>query len=244
MNLKKIREYPLDGQLIEAVRNYISLNLSVPEQAGSSAVPARKKRFPVSFGAKKTADGAPADFFCVKEETASPDEADAAAQSCEAVPEAKIRPETNRAEAAVPPDTAKKEKAAKACLNSIPADIDDISAFLEDGFPLTLMKLIDKKGRTDVDVYKKAGCSKQTWYKIMNDANYKPSKKTAVAFSLSLELSFPEAQALLGSAGYTLSRSSVSDIIVEYCLNNRIYSLIEVDAILFRFDQETIGSKL
>ena len=227
---KKIKEYPLDGQLVESVRKYIDLNLEKPEPMCFAALSTPVKRSSRLFGSanlkkarseKSDAAGA----ACMKQDFAVPPEAcaDAEAESCENVCE---------------------ERSERKELNRIPAGINDIKAFLEDGFPLTLMKLIDKKGRTDVDVYKKAGCSKQTWYKIMNDANYKPSKKTAIAFALSLGLNFPEAQALLGTAGYTLSRSNVSDLIVEYCLNNAIYDLIEVDAILFRFDQETIGSKL
>ncbi|MBQ2512857.1 MAG: hypothetical protein II534_05895 [Clostridia bacterium] len=113
---------------------------------------------------------------------------------------------------------------------------------IDEGFALKLMRLIDRRGMDDVTCYKKAGVSRQTWYKIMNDGDYRPGKKTVLAFAFALELSYEETQALLGSVGLTLSRSSKFDVIVEYFLKARNYDTAALDDVLFSFDQETLMS--
>ena len=113
---------------------------------------------------------------------------------------------------------------------------------IDEGFALKLMRLIDRRGMDDVTCYKKAGVSRQTWYKIMNDGDYRPGKKTVLAFAFALELSYEETQALLGSVGLTLSRSSKFDVIIEYFLKARNYDTAALDDVLFSFDQETLMS--
>ena len=113
---------------------------------------------------------------------------------------------------------------------------------IDEGFALKLMRLIDRRGMDDVTCYKKAGVSRQTWYKIMNDGDYRPGKKTVLAFAFALELTLEETQALLGSVGLTLSRSSKFDVIVEYFLKARNYDTAALDDVLFSFDQETLMS--
>lgn len=115
---------------------------------------------------------------------------------------------------------------------------------LDEGFAIKLLKLIDLKGMSDVECYKKANVSKQTWYKIMNDKFYKPNKKTAISFAVALGLTLEETQNLLESVGFVLSNSSLFDVIIMYCLKNSIYDVLEIDSILFSYDQETLYSKL
>ena len=115
---------------------------------------------------------------------------------------------------------------------------------LDESFAVKLLKLIDHKGMSDVECYKKANVSKQTWYKINNDKNYKPNKKTVISFAVALKLSLMETQSLLESVGFVLSNSSLFDVIIMYCLSNGIYDVFEIDSILFKYDQETLYSKL
>jgi DNA-binding XRE family transcriptional regulator len=96
----------------------------------------------------------------------------------------------------------------------------------------------------DVECYKKANVSRQTWHKILNDENYKPNKKTAISFAIALELNLKETQKLLETAGFILSKSSKFDIIIMYCIVKGIYDVTEIDSILFQYDQETLGGKL
>ena len=120
--------------------------------------------------------------------------------------------------------------------------LDEMIRRMDDSFAVMLLKLIDVKGMEDVACYKKANVSKQTWYKIQNEKNYRPGKNTVLSFAIALELSLSETEALLASAGYALSRSSKFDVIITYFLINRIYDIYEIDQTLFQFDQPTLGA--
>lgn len=115
--------------------------------------------------------------------------------------------------------------------------LDDI----DDNFAVTLLKLIDLKGITDVECYKKANVSKQTWYKIMNEKHYKPSKNTIICFAIALELSLAETNHLLSTVGFTLSKSNKFDIIIEYFLQSGQYDIFTINETLFKFDQVCLG---
>jgi DNA-binding phage protein len=112
---------------------------------------------------------------------------------------------------------------------------------MDDTFAVTLLKLIDLKGMTDVECYKKANVSKQTWYKILNEKNYKPSKNTVIAFAIALELTLEEANGLLATVGFTLSKSSIFDIIIEYFIIKQVYDIFIINETLFKFDQVCLG---
>jgi hypothetical protein len=73
--------------------------------------------------------------------------------------------------------------------------------------------------------------------KIRKDVNYNPNKKTVLAFAIALELSLDETKDLLNSAGFALSRSSKTDIIVAYFLQNKIYDMFEINDILDAYEQ-------
>lgn len=114
---------------------------------------------------------------------------------------------------------------------------------LDEPFSVKLLRLIDQKGMDDVACYKKANVSRQTWYKILNEKDYKPNKKTVLSFAVALELTLDETQTLLESVGFVLSGSNLFDVILMYCLSHGIYSVTTIDAILFQYDQETLYSK-
>ena len=119
--------------------------------------------------------------------------------------------------------------------------LEDMLLSMDDTFAVALLKLIDIKGISDVECYKKANVSKQTWYKIMNDKDYKPSKNTVIAFAISLELTIEETKQLLKTVGFTLSKSSKFDIIIEYFILNGNYNIFEINETLFKFDQVGLG---
>ncbi|MBR2894981.1 MAG: macro domain-containing protein [Oscillospiraceae bacterium] len=122
--------------------------------------------------------------------------------------------------------------------------LDDLLENTDAGFSETLMKLIDRSGKKDSDVYKKATVDRKLFSKIRSNPNYKPTKVTAIAFALALELDLKGTQNLIGRAGYTLSHSSKFDIIVEYFILQKNYNIIELDTVLFNYNQPTIGSDL
>ena len=122
------------------------------------------------------------------------------------------------------------------------ASLPDFLQQADAGFSETLLKLIDQAGYKDSFVYKKAHVSKQHFSKIRNNPNYKPTKETALAFALALELDVAQTNDLIGRAGYTLSNSSKFDLIIRYFIEQKKFNIVEIDCTLFEFDQPLLGS--
>lgn len=115
--------------------------------------------------------------------------------------------------------------------------ITDFTNSLDTTFATSLRNIIIAKKKTPAEVYKKAGIDRKLWSKIQNNQFYTPSKRTAVAFALALELGLNGTKDLLKKAGYTLSRSNLFDVIIEYCLINKIYNFVDINDFLRRYDQ-------
>lgn len=113
----------------------------------------------------------------------------------------------------------------------------DVLEGLDAPFSVLLMELIDERGLSDVEVYKRAGMSRQLFSKIRSSQEYRPAKKTVLALAVALELSLDETQGLLERAGFALSHSSKADVIVEYFIVNGIYDIMAVNEALYRYDQ-------
>ena len=122
------------------------------------------------------------------------------------------------------------------------AGLDEALAHLDAGFSETLLKLIDRSGKKDAEVYKKANVDRKLFSKIRNNPDYKPSKPTAVAFAIALELSLPEMRDLIARAGSALSASSKFDVIIEYFIMQRDYDIFKINEALFAFDQSLLGA--
>ena len=122
------------------------------------------------------------------------------------------------------------------------ASLQDMLKQEDAGFTETLLKLIDKTGKKDSEIYKKANLSKQHFSKIRNNPHYKPTKPTAIALALALELNLKETRDLIGRAGYALTNSSKFDLIIRYFIENRNYNVLEINMALYEFDQPLLGT--
>ena len=121
---------------------------------------------------------------------------------------------------------------------SVNRNIDNLMDQLEETFSQRLLRMIDERGMTDLEAYTKAYVDRRHFSKIRKDVNYVLNKKTVLAFAIALELSLDEeAKDLLASAGFALSRSSKTDIIVAYFLQNKIYDMFEINDVLDAYGQ-------
>lgn len=119
--------------------------------------------------------------------------------------------------------------------------LSDLKKRIGENYQECLLRLIDERGMTDAEVYKKANIDRRLFSKIRSNPSYHPKKPTAVALAMALELNMDDAIDLLGRAGIALSDANLFDLIIEYCIENRIYDLFTVNAILFEHDQLLLG---
>ena len=108
-------------------------------------------------------------------------------------------------------------------------------------FTEMLFRLIDERNMSDVEVYRKANIDRKLFSKIRSNVDYKPSKKTIICLIIALELSVEEANELLMKAGYTLSTASKFDVVVSYYLEKKIYNIMEINEVLFKYELPLLG---
>ncbi|TPF87264.1 Appr-1-p processing protein [Bifidobacterium sp. UTCIF-37] len=117
----------------------------------------------------------------------------------------------------------------------------DVLADLDEPFNVILLRLIDSKGLSDVDVYKRANISRKLFSKIRCGNGYMPGKKTVLALAIALRLDLDETDDLLACAGYALSHSVKFDVIVEFFITHGVFDVLTINEVLFRYDQPLLG---
>jgi hypothetical protein len=104
-----------------------------------------------------------------------------------------------------------------------------------------LFSFIDQKGVSDAEVYKKAGIDRKHFSKIRSNPNYRIGKNSAIALALALELNKKDTEKLLSSAGFSLSDSDTFDLVIQFCLEKKIYNLYDVNLALEYFDLKPLS---
>lgn len=120
--------------------------------------------------------------------------------------------------------------------------LQDVISQAGETFQESLLRMIDERGLDDTQVYKRANIDRRLFSKIRSNKEYNPKRQTAVSLALALELNMDETRDLLGRAGIALSCSSKFDLIISYCIQNGIYDIIRINAILFDYGQPLLGA--
>lgn len=111
----------------------------------------------------------------------------------------------------------------------------------ETTFSDRLRYYINLKGKTDPEVYNKAGITCQYFNHIKNKQTKTPGKAVVYSLGLALELSIDEMNDLLASNNMAFNFGNKTDFIVKTCFEQKIYSIDDVNELLVHFNQKTIG---
>ena len=120
--------------------------------------------------------------------------------------------------------------------------LEELVNNLEETFSEMVLRLVDEKGYKDSEVYKRANLDRKLFSKIRSNPDYHPKKETVLALAVGLKLSVDETLDLLQRAGYTLSNSSRTDVIVRFFLEKEEHDIFLINEALFCFGEAVLGS--
>lgn len=118
--------------------------------------------------------------------------------------------------------------------------LDRENLSVEETFTQMLLRFMEEKHMTPPELYNNACLDRKLFSKIQSNIDYQPKKYTAVRLALALQLSPEETDALLETAGFALSRSKITDLVISYCIANNKRAVWEVNGILEDWGLATI----
>ena len=105
-----------------------------------------------------------------------------------------------------------------------------------------LLGLIEEKGLSNKEVYKRSNVSSKSFSKIINGATKVPQKETVFGFCMGLMLNEQEARDLLASAGYAFNPLKQMDKFMLHCIRMRQYNVMEINIMLYELKLPPIGN--
>ena len=103
-----------------------------------------------------------------------------------------------------------------------------------------LFSYIDKSGSKDSEIYKRVDIDRKLFSKIRCSNNYIPRKNIIIKLCLSLRLNKYDFNKLLNSAGYSLSSNNEFDLVISYCLDNKIYDINIINDYLYTYSNAVL----
>ena len=215
---------PPDPQLLEAVKAYIDAHFE-PEPEAAVGASLCQEAAPMAFS-HLSAEEEDRDVYPVQYQKISSPKHGAAKHASYSMPNLAPMP---------------KAASAPSVGSTMPQDLGDYLNQIDAGFSETLLKLIDASGEKDSVIYKRANVDRRLFSKIRSNPDYRPSKATAVAFAIALELNVEETNDLIGRAGYVLSRSSKADLVAKFFIEQKDYNIGRLNEVLYASDLPLLG---
>jgi hypothetical protein len=106
-----------------------------------------------------------------------------------------------------------------------------------------LIKYRDERQLSDNELYGRALIDRRLYHKIIKDRYYHPEKNTIISLGIGLKLNREQMDKLLAKAGFMLSYSLISDLVIMFCLEEEMYDIHDINALLYATDQRTLSKK-
>lgn len=94
-----------------------------------------------------------------------------------------------------------------------------------------LFRLMKNKHVVGASLYVKANINHQAYTKIIAN-KMEPSLNMIVKLAIALHCSYSEYKTMLKKVGYSLSNSSKFALVIQYCLENKIYDFYRINDLL------------
>lgn len=124
-----------------------------------------------------------------------------------------------------------------------PKSLEDAVKNLDKTFMELVFSFADDRGLTDVEVQKRANLDRKAFSKLKCGTTKNPSKSTALALAIALELNLDDTKDLLSRAGLALSPCSKQDIIVQYFIEREAYDIYAINIALFEHGEQLLGTQ-
>ena len=216
-----------DADAFRRVADYMPPSELLPPDASKFLAaqepsPIHKKKAAKKAPRPKTDEDA-AKCYCILADEEAEDVAPAAAKEEKQLPHRRFQMSSSVGSASVPPWMLRRE--------DLP---------VEETFTQMLLRFMKEKNMNAPELYNEACLDRKLFSKIQSDIHYQPKKYTAVKLALALKLSPKETDALLETAGFALSRSKITDLVIAYCISHDKRAVWEVNGILEDWGLATI----